>query len=85
MNLDSATPEAFILSRIQVLCPRSISAEELLATPIDQSGIESLELMELLMEIEDAYNIQIPDTSIGEHMTVADLCGLTKTLLSASS
>jgi acyl carrier protein len=50
------------------------------ATRIEQTGIRSLEQMELLMEIEAVCAIEISDQAICQNITRADLYSQTLTL-----
>ena len=58
-----------------------MSPDELGQMRIDESGIESLELMELLMEVEDTYQIEISDSMISEDLTINGLCELAESLI----
>ena len=60
--------------------PKNISDAELLQTRIIETGIDSLELMELIMEIEGEYNIEIADSQLSDDLTVSRFCDLVTTL-----
>ena len=42
-------------------------------TTFDDLGIDSLETVEIMMELEDEFGIEIPDEAIEEIKTVGDL------------
>ena len=44
-------------------------------------GLDSLQVMELLMEMEDAFDISIPVNVMADVRTVDELAGAVKTLL----
>lgn len=44
-------------------------------------GLDSLQVMELLMEMEDAFDISIPVNVMADVRTVGELAGAVKTLL----
>ena len=43
-------------------------------------GADSLNILQLLMEIEDKYGIMIPDEALAEFVTVQDVCDYLETL-----
>lgn len=47
---------------------------------VEDLGADSLDAVEILMQIEDAFNIHIPDTSLQQYrdkvQTVKDVCDL---------
>lgn len=45
---------------------------------LKDAGIDSLEMMELIVEIEDELKIQIPDNELLELKTIQDLLNLIK-------
>jgi acyl carrier protein len=81
-TMDKAEPAGYILEKIKELCPQNISDAELLQTRIIETGIDSLELMELIMEIEGEYNIEIADSQLSDDLTVSRFCDLVTTLCS---
>ena len=51
---------------------------------IDDLGLESASIMDVVMDLEDRLNIEVPVDQIVEIETVADLCGAIETLVKAS-
>lgn len=45
------------------------------------TGIESLTILELIMDLEREFNINVPDDKLERLATVADIVELVKTLL----
>ncbi len=66
-------PGSYILGCIRKALGQEIDAPALLAMPLDAAGIDSLELMELLNDIEDLYHIRFDDQALGDGKTVQDL------------
>lgn len=64
---------AFVCGRIQEL-GRTDQAAEIAALRIDDTGIDSLELTELVMEIEDRFNVVLDDQNLSGEMTIQQLC-----------
>lgn len=71
---------AFTGFRLRELCPRDLDPEKFLELRIDETGIESLEFMEFLMEVEEKYSINIADELITQEMTVNEFCQLVDNL-----
>lgn len=46
-------------------------------------GIDSFSLISMVMEIEESYNIQIPDSELNQFKTLKDLYGYISSLQSA--
>lgn len=51
---------------------------------INDLGADSLDLVELIMDLEDEYNVKITDESIYEHKTVGDIATFIETLVKDS-
>ena len=64
---------AFVCGRIQEL-GRVGQAAEIAALRIDDTGIDSLELTELVMEIEDQFEVVVDDQNLSGEMTIQQLC-----------
>lgn len=64
---------AFVCGRIQEL-GRIGQAAEIAALRIDDTGIDSLELTELVMEIEDRFDVVVDDQTLTGEMTIQQLC-----------
>jgi acyl carrier protein len=45
------------------------------------AGIESLTILELIMDLEREFNVTVPDDKLERLATVADIVALVKTLL----
>lgn len=73
-------PAGYTLEKIKDLCPHDINDAELLETRLIDTGIDSLELMELIMEIEGKYDIEIADSQLSDDLTVSRFCDLITTL-----
>ncbi|MEB3355071.1 MAG: acyl carrier protein [Cyanobacteriota bacterium] len=66
-------PKDYILGCIRKALGQEIDTPALPALPLDAAGIDSLELMELLNDIEDLYHIRFDDQAFGDGKTVQDL------------
>lgn len=52
----------------------SYSVEETnLETPIEQTGLDSLDILEAIMKFEQEFEVSIPDEDAGEIRTIGDL------------
>ena len=67
------TVEAVVRSALQVVCPEvgPIHGDVNLASEL---GIDSVQVMDLIMEIEDRLDISIPIATIAEARTFDQLC-----------
>ena len=67
------TVEAVVRSALQVVCPEvgAIHGDVNLASEL---GIDSVQVMDLIMEIEDRLDISIPIATIAEARTFDQLC-----------
>jgi acyl carrier protein len=59
-----------------------------LDTPLDEAGIDSLSLIEIIFELEDAFDITIPDPATveerkGDFRTAGDVVAMVRTLIEA--
>lgn len=76
---------------LQLLCNRleTISNTDVAITPdlslIDQLSIDSIKLLNLIMEIEDTFDISVPINALADVQTVSDLAGLIHRIKSESS
>jgi acyl carrier protein len=50
------------------------SNEAIQALSLDETGLDSLELMEMIMEIEDKFELTIDDASLLGTHTIGQLC-----------
>lgn len=75
---------------LQLLSDRleSISNSGLTITPdmnlINQLSIDSIKLLNLIMEVEDTFDISVPMNALTDVQTVADLANLIHKIKSAS-
>jgi acyl carrier protein len=46
---------------------------ELYSSLTEDAGIDSLDVVELVMELEEEFNLTIPDSDLGQIETIADL------------
>ncbi len=83
--MQSPDPKDYILGRICKALNQGIDADALLAMPLDEAGLDSLELMELLNEIEDEYQIRFDDQAFGDGKTVQDLVAYVSSMASSKS
>jgi acyl carrier protein len=51
--------------------------------PIADVGIESLDVISILFEVEDKYGVQVDEKDIGGCVTLGDLIGLLRTRVGA--
>ncbi len=77
------SPRTFILNSLEPLIRRKLSRADQLELRLDETGIDSLELMELVMATEDRFGIQINDNMITERITVDEFCRLIEGLYTA--
>lgn len=76
---------------LQLLCNRleNISNTDIAITPdlslIDQLSIDSIKLLNLIMEIEDTFDISVPINALADVQTVSDLASLIHRIKSESS
>jgi acyl carrier protein len=66
-----------LIQMIRVKMSASLSrtkvAEFSLETPLEDLGLDSLDRLTLLFEIEDHFNVAIPDTTVSQMKCGADL------------
>jgi acyl carrier protein len=60
-----------IVAAIKRIAPEQVTPE----TSLEQLGIDSLDKINLLFELESAFNIDIPDDVAGSIKTVGDIVG----------
>ena len=60
-----------IVAAIKRVAPETITQE----TSLEQLGIDSLDKINLLFELESAFNIDIPDETASSIKTVGDIVG----------
>ena len=62
----------FIIARLQEGDSKPRSAAEILACRVEETGLDSLDLMHLIMAVEETYGISIDDGILRSGMTVAE-------------
>ena len=73
-----------IQSRVLELLSKKIGAErqiDLDSSVVDDTGLDSVSVMDFVMELEDEFDITIPLDRIAEVRTVGDLANAVQTLL----
>ena len=68
-----------MLEKIQSMLAEALNLPLEKVTPdakiVDELGADSLDLVELLSQLEDEYGITIPDDEVENLVTVADVAG----------
>ena len=71
------TEEIFMLEKIQAMLAEALNLPLEKVTPeakiVDDLGADSLDVVELLSQLEDEYGITIPDDEVENLITVADV------------
>ncbi len=66
-----------IFKKVQQILSKQLKEDETKITPdsrvIDDLGADSLDSMEIVLELEDAYNIEIFDEDMEKMLTVKDI------------
>ncbi|MBL9175272.1 MAG: acyl carrier protein [Verrucomicrobiales bacterium] len=62
----------FVIARLQEGESSPRSAEQLLGCRFEDTGLDSLDLMHLIMAVEETYGISIDDGILRSGMTVAE-------------
>lgn len=76
--------QEFILKQIKPLVKIGKEGPDFLDARIDESGLDSLELMELVMAIEDQYSIKIDDAVFMDaSISIGELINLVEQLVSS--
>lgn len=71
MTITSA--RAFMLEKLAGVTGLETSAPEFLDAKLGATGLDSLDLMELLNEVEEAFDIRIDDDSVSAETTVNEM------------
>ena len=78
-------PADFILARVRQHAGFAASHEVAPDTTFAKLGLDSLDVTELTLELEDDFEIDVSDGEIGELATVGDLIALIKRKLDAKA
>jgi acyl carrier protein len=62
-----------------------LNRDMLLTTPLDELGIDSLSMLELVMNVEECYNIRIDESALDECVTLKDVVALVTKAISATN
>ena len=65
-----------ILQKMQLVIQEQMGKEEIILTEdtkLDDLGVDSIELMEFIINLEDEFNLEISDDTIDHMVKVADL------------
>lgn len=63
----------FLLLKLRDYVPAAGSDDEILGLRVAAAGLDSLDLMELLNEIEEAFDIRVEDDTVTADTTVAQV------------
>ena len=83
--MEKSNPKDYILGCICKVLGQDLGPAALLPMQLDSTGLDSLELMEMLNDIEDAYGIRFDDQAIGDGQTVEELIGYVSSRLDSKS
>ena len=65
-----------ILQKMQLVIQEQMGKEDIVLTEVtklDDLGVDSIELMEFIINLEDEFNLEISDDTIDHMVKVADL------------
>lgn len=71
--MTTSTARTFMLEKLAGLTDRDTSAPEFLEARLGATGLDSLDLMELFNEVEEAFDIRIDDDSVSAETTVQQM------------
>jgi acyl carrier protein len=66
-------PHEYIITRILKALSHDIEPDALLSMQLGATGLDSLEFIEMLNDIEDSFEIRFDDQALGDGKTVEDL------------
>lgn len=66
-----------IIAEVMNVDPKELSMD---TTFVDDLGADSLDLLQIIMKIEDTFNVVVPKDSLGGIITVEDALNLIKRL-----
>jgi nodulation protein F len=78
--------EEQLLQVIKKHCPAEVRDSICLDTPLEESGIDSLSMSEVIFELEDMFNISMPEQDVSsgvEFRTLRDVHDVVAKLLPA--
>jgi len=67
------TARTFMLEKLSVLTGQTTADQNFLDAKLGSTGLDSLDLMELFNEVEEAFDIRIEDDSISADTTVQQM------------
>jgi len=67
------TARTFMLEKLSVLTGQTTADQNFLDAKLGSTGLDSLDLMELFNEVEEAFDIRIEDDSISAGTTVQQM------------
>lgn len=79
------TVRAFILTALTRLAGAAASGSDMLTLRLSTLGLDSLDFMELLNDVEEKFDIRIEDDSVTDHTTVAELIARVEALVAAKN
>jgi acyl carrier protein len=62
-----------------------LESEALLATPLEALDIDSLSMLEVVMNIEERYDIRIDESALDECSTLKEVAALVRKTISATN
>lgn len=68
-----------IRGKVSARLPRTALAEFSMETPLEDLGLDSLDKLTLLFEIEDLFNVAIPDATASQMKCGADILAYVST------
>ena len=71
--MTSGTARSFLLERLALLIDTETASQEFLDAKLASTGLDSLDLMELFNEIEEAFDIRIDDDSVSGQTTIGQM------------
>lgn len=69
----AAQAREFVLGRMREYMTSPGGDEEILGLQVSAAGLDSLDLMELLNDIEEAFEIRVEDDTVSRQTTVGEL------------
>lgn len=69
----TSTARSFLLERLALLTDTDGASPEFLDAKLASTGLDSLDLMELFNEIEEAFDIRIDDDSVSGQATIGQM------------